>query len=167
MADGVSKWLAVMTLVVLVLVTGCDDGAAPGAGSTEEVPTAALLSACRDGDADASSKVRAVALGAEDHGITVELEPGQSLEVSLDSNPTTGYRWEVAEIHEAVLRQVGESEFVMADERDPPPPGAGGTEIFCFEALGKGRTPLTLIYHRPWEQGVDPIETFWVETVVR
>ena len=119
------------------------------------------------GHADASSKARAVALGAEDNGITVELESGQSLVLSLTSTPTTGYRWEVAEIHEAVLRQVGEAEFVIEDERQPPVPGGGGTEIFYFEAAGMGRTPLTLIYHRPWEEGVDPIETFSVETFVR
>jgi predicted secreted protein len=45
--------------------------------------------------------------------------------------------------------------------------GAGGVEVFRFEAAGSGQTDLTLVYHRPWEKGVDPLETFAVQITVR
>ncbi len=35
-------------------------------------------------------------------------------------------------------------------------PGAGGTQTFTFNAAGKGKTTLTLIYVRPWETNVTP-----------
>jgi len=42
----------------------------------------------------------------EDDGSQVELEQGQILVVTLESNPTTGYSWEVVETQESILKQV-------------------------------------------------------------
>jgi inhibitor of cysteine peptidase len=131
-----------------------------------------LLAGCgqaRDANVEGKTEgevAQEVTLGAEDHGSRGELSAKQMLVVRLASNPTTGYSWEVAEIDEAVLAQVGEAEFVVDDLRDPPPLGAGGTETFRFAVQGGGRTQLTLVYHRPWEE-VEPLETFSVEVVVQ
>jgi inhibitor of cysteine peptidase len=108
-----------------------------------------------------------VSLGAEDHGRQVQVDSGQVIVLTLESNPSTGYRWEVVDADNAVLQQVGEAEFTIASELDPPPPGTGGVEEFRFEAIGAGETTLKLVYHRPWEEGVEPLETFAVEVVVR
>jgi inhibitor of cysteine peptidase len=89
------------------------------------------------------------------------------LVLTLESNPTTGYRWEVVEAKDAVLRQRGEAEFTVASELDPPPPGTGGVEVFRFEAVEAGETLLELVYHRPWEEGVEPLETYSVQVEVR
>jgi inhibitor of cysteine peptidase len=103
------------------------------------------------------------ALDADDAGRRVELSKGQALDISLASNPTTGYRWEVKELDEAVLRQVGEPEFKAKSNLV----GAPGVEILRFEAVGAGQTTLDLIYHRSWEKGVDPLEAYSVEVVVQ
>jgi len=101
----------------------------------------------------------------DDDGSQVELEQGQILVVTLESNPTTGYGWEVAEIQESILEQMGEAEF-KPSETGGPIVGAGGWEIFRFEAISAGQLTLKLVYRRPWEVGVEPINTFSIEVVV-
>lgn len=118
-------------------------------------------------DVNAGGTSEEVSLGAEDRGGQVEADLGQVLVLTLESNPTTGFRWEVVEAKDSVLRQRGEAEFRVISELDPPPPGAGGVEVFRFEAVETGETLLELIYHRPWEEGVEPLETFSVQVVVR
>jgi inhibitor of cysteine peptidase len=108
-----------------------------------------------------------IKLDANDNGRQIELEKGQILVVTLESNPTTGYRWEVVEPQESILQQKGEAEFKQSDPRNPPPPGTGGTETFRFEAVGAGQMTLKLVYHRPWEEGVDPLETFSLQVTIR
>jgi len=77
-------------------------------------------------DADTGAKSREVGLSAKDNGGQVEVAVGQTLILTLESNPTTGYRWEVVEAQDAVLRQTGEAEFAVASELDPPPSALGG-----------------------------------------
>jgi inhibitor of cysteine peptidase len=107
-----------------------------------------------------------VVLGAEDNGTQVELQAGQVLVVALESNPTTGYRWEVSEVDEKVLSQLGEAEFREAPTEGEQMVGVGGTETFRFESA-PGTTTLTLVYHRSWETDVEPLETFTVEVTVQ
>jgi len=99
-------------------------------------------------------------------GGQIELEQGQILVVTLESNPTTGYRWEQVETQESILEQMGEAEFKPSETGEPPLVGAGGWEIFRFKAISAGRLTLQLVYHRPWEEGVEPINTFSIEVVV-
>jgi inhibitor of cysteine peptidase len=115
---------------------------------------AALLVACSSS---------ATELSEEDAGRTVELRAGDSLEVTLVGNPTTGYMWEVGSVDAAVLTQVGEPEF----KADSDLIGSPGTITLRFEAVAPGQTDLQLIYHRPWEEGVAPLETFEAMIVVK
>jgi len=41
----------------------------------------------------------------------VQLHTGDKFVVTLDGNPTTGYKWEVASSDAAILKQVGEAQF--------------------------------------------------------
>lgn len=113
------------------------------------------LSAC-----GASNDVK---LDAGENGSQVELNAGQTLIVSLEGNPTTGYTWEAAELDEQVLQQVGETEF----KPDSDAIGAGGVQTLRFETMNSGQTTLKLVYHRPWEEDVEPAEIFSVQVVVR
>ena len=103
-----------------------------------------------------------VNLDANDNGSQVELQSDQTLVISLEGNPTTGYTWEVAELDEGVLRQVGETEF----ESESDALGSGGVQILRFEAVNSGQTDLELVYHRSWEDE-EPVETFSVQVVLR
>ncbi len=69
--------------------------------------------------------VESVEVDEDDDGGQVELELGQILVVTLESNPSTGYRWEQAENQESILEQLGEAEFKSSETSDPPTVGAG------------------------------------------
>ena len=105
----------------------------------------------------------ALALEAKDNGNQITLQKGQTLTVKLEANPTTGYTWEMVEPEGAILRQVGEPEF----NADSDLLGAPGTLTLRFEAVQAGQIELRLVYHRPWETGVEPLETFTVQVTVQ
>jgi inhibitor of cysteine peptidase len=118
---------------------------------------ALLLSGCN------SSKE--VELDIGDSGSQVEVKKGQILVISLESNPTTGYRWEVLKINETMLEQLGESEFLSSQSEDIV--GAGGVEVLRFETVGVGTTYLELGYRRFWEEDVAPLMIYSLSIVVR
>lgn len=99
-------------------------------------------------------------------GSRVTLTEGQDLVIELESNPSTGYTWEVKQIDPGVLSQAGEPGIQAPAESDPPLVGQVGTQVFTFRAAGKGETVILLIYHRPWEEDVEPAETFTLTVVV-
>jgi inhibitor of cysteine peptidase len=105
----------------------------------------------------------ALALEAKDNGRQIELEKGQTLAISLEGNPSTGYTWEMVESEGSILRQVGEIEFKAESDLV----GAPGTQTLRFEAVESGQTELELVYHRPWEKDVEPLETFTLQVTVR
>jgi len=94
---------------------------------------------------------------------TVKLHPGDILEIALPSNPTTGYTWEVKPGSEAVLKQRGEPEF----KPDSNLLGSAGRLIFRFDAVAVGEAPLVIIYHRTFEPGISPLQTFSVNVIVK
>lgn len=104
-------------------------------------------------------------LDAGSDGSRGEMAVGQTLAVTLDANPTTGYGWERVLSEDGVLQQVGETEFQRA-ATDKDKVGVGGQEILRFKAEKAGQTTLDLVYHRPWEKDAEPVGTFTVQVVV-
>jgi inhibitor of cysteine peptidase len=107
-----------------------------------------------------------VNVNEDDDGTNIELEKGQILAATLESNPTTGYSWEVAENQETVLQQMGDSEFKPEDTSERSV-GSGGCEIFRFKAISAGQITLKLVYRRPWEEGIEPVTTFSLNVAVK
>lgn len=81
----------------------------------------------------------------------IALAPGEKLIVDLGSNPTTGYSWveKPANSDSAVLK------LVKHERVGPKQPriGAGGSQVWTFEALKAGTATLVFAYSRPWEGG--------------
>lgn len=117
-----------------------------------------LLAACRPANE--------VSLDKKANGSETTLKNGQVLTIRLESNITTGYSWEVAECDESVLKLDGEPEYVTS-ERDQNLVGAGGVQIFRFKPAAAGKTHLKLVYHRPWEKDVEPVEIFDLDVTVQ
>jgi formylglycine-generating enzyme required for sulfatase activity len=91
-------------------------------------------------------------LHAEDHEEVTTLV-GEEFKISLDSNPSTGYSWSLAE-HLPDWLELLDKTYVATD---PGVIGGGGTEIWTFRATGSGSATLTFEYQRPWED--KPIQT--------
>lgn len=74
---------------------------------------------------------------------------GEEFTVTLDSNPTTGYQWEIMKQDKNIV------EFIDLDFSIPDNSlvGAPGKQIFTFKAKRQGKVKLAFEYCRPWEKG--------------
>lgn len=79
----------------------------------------------------------------------IEVEVGGEFAIILESNPTTGYQWKLAEELDGEIVALVKTEY-EAPETDLL--GASGEEKWTFEGVGVGETAITLAYVRPWEQ---------------
>jgi len=87
--------------------------------------------------------------------IPIEITAGQEFVLRLDSNPTTGYGWKLADgIDEDVAK------FVSSKYRqyEVKLVGSGGSEYWTFEATGSGTTAIKMQYVRSWEENEPPAE---------
>lgn len=111
---------------------------------------------------DTSPQPQTVVLSQSDSGTTASLHQNQFMTVSLQGSGSTGYTWDVMPGAESILAQQGNPEFVP----DSNAIGSGGTYKFTFKATALGTAPLNLIYHRPFEAGVAPLQTFGITVAV-
>jgi len=93
----------------------------------------------------------------------MEVVAGEVFDLTLQSNPTTGFRWDLAgPVDEAVVS--------LVEHRYMPPakqiPGRGGSEVWSFRAVGPGETDIVLVYARSWEKGKPPARRMVYHIVV-
>ena len=141
------------TIVVIVILFSLwpTQGLTQGRpGETQQTPAATLAQA---GDARQPTISK-----------SYEVAPDKRFKITLESNRSTGYQWRLARpLDQAVVKLVGsgyESPRVKL-------PGAGGKEIWTFQAVGRGRTEITMKYIRPWEKGEAPARTARFVVVVK
>lgn len=103
-------------------------------------------------------------VNVSESGKQIELATGDSLIVTLDSNPSTGFAWSISAITDEDVIDDINNEFKGADTGMM---GAGGQEVWTFEASDKGTSTIEMQYSRSWEQGVEPAGTFNVTVVVK
>lgn len=115
---------------------------------------AVLVAGLSPGCADDSSGTLEVTQA--DRGSTLDMQVGQQISVTLEANPTTGYLWTVEGEVPGQLQQVGEARYTSESDAL----GAGGSEVWTFEAVAPGEGTLKLKYWRSFEPDVDPIEEF-------
>lgn len=84
----------------------------------------------------------------------------QGFIIALDSNPTTGYRWET-QFKDNFLELV-EKKYQTSEATEKGVVGAGGIETFEFKARAKGETEVTMIYKRSWEAEYSDMQIFKV-----
>jgi inhibitor of cysteine peptidase len=139
-------WRALLTMIALatltmVFLSGCSKPAGSG-GSSSGTSSGPLTLTQADADK------------------TVTVSPGQTLEVVLDANPSTGYTWTIASAPE-FLKSQGDPKF--ASQAESGVVGAGGKQTLEFAVTAAGKGELSLNYVRPWETGAAPAETFKVQ----
>lgn len=88
-------------------------------------------------------------IGAQSNGETINMAVGCTLELTLDSNPTTGYAWHTQTQPDASLLQVKEE--YIGPAKDDKITGAGGQNKWTMKALKAGTTRLELVYKRDSE----------------
>ncbi|WP_028240072.1 protease inhibitor I42 family protein [Stutzerimonas azotifigens] len=94
----------------------------------------------------------------DDSNCPLDLHLGQTLILSLPSNPASGFRWAVLEAAPEVLTPLGPEVFSNPDENALI--GGDGLSTWRFEVTGTGSGELVLNYKRPWEAEPVPADAF-------
>ena len=126
----------------------------------------AVLGACGSKDEGAGDTVPAAGDVTVTASGSAALKVGQTLVITLASNPSTGYSWTVSGAPDSgVLTQDGDITYT-ATNPDVVMPGSGGSETVRFTATAAGTTTVVLDYRRPWETDVPPVETVTIDVTV-
>jgi len=118
-----------------------------GALAAAVLLAAASLAACgsSDGGSPATPKTIEITPVAQT-GTTVDAAVGDTIVVSLEANPTTGYTWELTA---GDTIEVVSSKYV-ADPNPDELAGAGGTQIVTLTVTKAGTSDLTGMYRQQW-----------------
>jgi len=101
------------------------------------------------------------------NGSKIKAVKGSEIQIILDSNPTTGFSWQIMAFDSSVIRL--QSQEVLHQEKnaeDTIRVGTPGKQLFRFKALQNGKTKLLLDYRRPWEKSAPAANQFSVEITV-
>lgn len=96
-------------------------------------------------------------------GDLINLTVGETMEVVLDGTPTTDVHWLRDEAGEAIITQVGTTEY----KPDPRTPDARQRLHLNFRAQAEGRTRLQLQYRDPNRSGALEERSFEIWVVVK
>ena len=106
-----------------------------------------------------------VSVTTKENGNSVNLHPGDLLEVTLPATLGTGFSWRVRSGAEAVLRLKGKP-VVKKPQDANNQVGAAEYQVFQFEVIASGSVKLELEYVRPWERDVAPAKTYLLTILV-
>lgn len=84
---------------------------------------------------------------------------------ALESNPSTGYSWQLngSSYDTSMIKKVSEKYSAPASIR--PMVGAPGKQTFTFKALKPGSASIILQYKRPWEP--QAAKTYKVDVIIK
>jgi predicted secreted protein len=116
-----------------------------------------LMTAC-------SSLPKQVSADASSSGKQIKIAVDGSITVTLDSNATTGYSWELKGISDTAVLEKTDNKYEAPTSGLM---GAGGKEVWTFNALKAGTTTLSMEYSQPWEGGQKGANSFNVTVVVK
>jgi inhibitor of cysteine peptidase len=98
-----------------------------------------------------------------DPGARFEVDPGDDFTVTLESNATTGFAWQLeTALPENVVRLVRD----VYVEPDTDLVGAAGRQELTFEGVGDGSTFIQLWYIRSFDDPPEPADRAQFEVIV-
>lgn len=102
---------------------------------------------------------------AGDNGKEINLKLNETIKIKLESNPTTGYTWNLSKETDTSVISLISSDYKQSSS-DKELVGGGGYDTITFKAAAKGNTTIILTYNKTWEEGVEPEETFKLNIMV-
>ena len=85
-------------------------------------------------------------LEISDPGKSIEVAAGNEFKIVIESNPSTGYHWElIGNLDDRVIQFI--SKDFRADE--PVALGSGGSDVWVFRAVAAGETKIVLGHYPP------------------
>jgi inhibitor of cysteine peptidase len=98
-----------------------------------------------------------VTITERDTGRDIELRAGETLQLRLTANRTTGYRWHASGTEDGCLSAPQPPEYFP--DQPPRVAGAGGIEVWQLRAQRPGTAVLRFDYRRPYETQKPPAKT--------
>ncbi|MDO4410138.1 MAG: protease inhibitor I42 family protein [Akkermansia sp.] len=102
----------------------------------------------------------------EESQMKADLEVGGVKQIELPSNPSTGYKWELAIIMDdsepikvEVTKKIPEEKIGII--------GAGGLTVITIKGINPGNAQCILEYKRPWEKDKAPVKRVTVDVSVK
>ena len=86
----------------------------------------------------------------------IETTADKSFTITLDSNPTTGYQWQIARQMDTGMVELIDSQYIAPKTGLV---GAPGREEWHFKATKEGKAIISFEYVRPWEKDEPPAGT--------
>ena len=144
------KKILVFVIAFTFFILGCDMLATPDASPTSVVNPTPELSP--------------VPIETSDPSQSIEATAGSDFTIVLDSNPTTGYHWELIGEPDANVVQ-----FISKDYKPDEPVlvGSGGVDVLTFQALAAGTVQITLGYYPPSNDPVEPQQSVTFDVIVK
>ena len=104
-------------------------------------------------------------MSRDDNGKMLKVKVGDTIQVKLKGNRTTGYSWAMSgKLDEKVLKSEG-NEYKV-DEHPAGMVGVGGSDVWTFRAVATGKAEIALGYARPWEKEKEPAQAFKLTVTV-
>ena len=83
------------------------------------------------------------------------VKAGETFEIVLPSNTSTGYHWEILPELDVNIVEFVEQDYIP---EEPVMPGSGGMDVWTFRAVNAGVTTIVLGYYPPGNDA-DPDES--------
>lgn len=110
-------------------------------------------SACDTTSKDPAMVMTNAVITQEMNGASIEVKPGDSFQVKLESIPTAGYMWLIKSAPDILEEQEGVDMLATDPENQLQPGFTGGNHyiVHTFKAIKPGKGKLELIEAREWE----------------
>ena len=96
-------------------------------------------------------------------GEPIKVKVGQRFTIRMESNPTTGYGWQLSKALDEKVVQFVTNAYISPDSKLC---GAGGHEVWTFKAVGEEQVDISMKYVRPWEKN-QPVRTNVFTVIVK
>ena len=100
------------------------------------------------------------------NGDNLNLKINDVITIKLESNATTGYKWNLSEENNSGIIAIVSSDYTEKENKDNLV-GSGGFETLTFKAVSRGSATIILTYNKPWEKDVQPEKIFKLNTLVQ
>jgi inhibitor of cysteine peptidase len=104
----------------------------------------------------------ALQLNKHSNGQSVPAKAGDTIQVSLEDQPSTDFQWKFQKPNARVLKQVGKPKFFPNNDLM----GSKGKMVWTFSVAGPGKAPLIADYQQVPAQAM-PVKTWQVDVVAR
>ncbi len=85
----------------------------------------------------------------------ITVQAGQTFDLVLTSNPSTGYRWQLVEELDPGLLELMDQNYIP---QEPSAIGSGGVDVWTMRAVNSGDATIMLGYYPP-DNDNEPAET--------